>query len=808
MENYTQLAFRYLKLNRRRSLVTIVGVMVAVTVLYIILNLGCCYLVNMRKELREQQDYEIVLYTENQGQIEEILKDSNIKNAYVAPFYQYDYYGSTLYENALYLNTTRPYQMDKVLSHFKETYGVNGELNFSLALTYMQGGSGNSVYILILFVLLISFIMAIFGVGIIRNSIQLTNLEQIKDFGNLRCIGASKGQVRKVIYIQGAVLELAGMVLGIALGFFGCLILGLLYKWENIGFHILPIVPIAIAFFGDLYFAMDENCKQITNITPVSAIRGEYRIRKEKIRPRRRSLFRLIWGIEGDYAYKSIMRNPGRFVKTVVSLSLGIAATMTVFGVSSSLNDMLKTEQDKYGYYQIFFESIYRPTMGEEEIQGNLPPVDMLEQVGKLRGMEEAKRIYSSKLVITNPYAFYEKGTSQYRNETMEGSILYDALMPTKGEDWKDLYPGLYEELSSITCYGYDEGDMKRYGNALVDGTLQVSDHGVVLVNGGIAPKLNEYEEMEGYQHVTYTDYKVGDTVEFLDMALFREKMKVRAEEEKKLYEQEVEKIEAEYAGKEEEGASKQKALQDAELDYHLNVSKAYKELCEEMIQAGQVVTYTIEGIVKKDENRESPSPCFVFPLESYYRVTATDETVVSGMQYHFDRFSATAYYQIIDEGGYMLDACSQSWYPDMVYIIEGLRGYLLGGALFVLFVVVISIFNIINTTAGTLHMRRKELAQLRVIGISKEGLEKMVMLEGVIATLVAGFFGVLLGTGVSFGLVQGILAQLYGYSYKFPLIPALVALVVTALILCGSVYVPLKSLPNDLATDLKTAGE
>ena len=40
MSDYRKLAFRYLKLNCKRSIVPIIGVAVAATVLYVILNLG------------------------------------------------------------------------------------------------------------------------------------------------------------------------------------------------------------------------------------------------------------------------------------------------------------------------------------------------------------------------------------------------------------------------------------------------------------------------------------------------------------------------------------------------------------------------------------------------------------------------------------------------------------------------------------------------------------------------------------------------------------------------------------------------
>ena len=57
MDNYRTLAVRYLKMNKRRSIVTVMGVAVAVMVLYMILNLGWSAVLHEREKIREENDY-------------------------------------------------------------------------------------------------------------------------------------------------------------------------------------------------------------------------------------------------------------------------------------------------------------------------------------------------------------------------------------------------------------------------------------------------------------------------------------------------------------------------------------------------------------------------------------------------------------------------------------------------------------------------------------------------------------------------------------------------------------------------------
>ena len=85
-----------------------------------------------------------------------------------------------------------------------------------------------------------------------------------------------------------------------------------------------------------------------------------------------------------------------------------------------------------------------------------------------------------------------------------------------------------------------------------------------------------------------------------------------------------------------------------------------------------------------------------------------------------------------------------------MYVSIKGFVRYALAA---VLLIFTISSVNIVNTTIGNLHMRRKELAQLRVIGMSRKRLIKTVMLEGVMTTIVSNVIGFVIGIAFSFGL-------------------------------------------------------
>lgn len=107
MTSYLMLAMRYFQQNRRRSLITVIGAAITVLILYTGLNLAYSFFLHIREAEREKQNYEFVLFAEDGIEVEEIIKDSRIKSAYVGSYYER--HTETVYANALYINTANPY---------------------------------------------------------------------------------------------------------------------------------------------------------------------------------------------------------------------------------------------------------------------------------------------------------------------------------------------------------------------------------------------------------------------------------------------------------------------------------------------------------------------------------------------------------------------------------------------------------------------------------------------------------------------------------------------------------------------------
>lgn len=811
MNGYKMLAVRYLKQNKRRSMITIAGATLAVVLLYALLNVGWSYLLNYRQQLREKQDYEIVFFTETEEQIMSMLDDAQITSGYVGPYYWYHQGEGIMYENALYVNTQNPYRINKICQQLSVEYGIDGEINDELAWTYLQGSEGSLMAVIIYLALLVSFIFAILGVGLIRNSIQLCMLENIKDYGNLRCIGSSKKQLKVVIYLQGLILEGIGIICGTIIGTILSLIAGTVINHMlgismTAGFHLLPLLLVLVVFFGDLYFAMNENSKLVTRMTPVSAIRGEYRTRKERIKSHSHNVFRKLFGVDGDYAYKSLMRNRERFLRTVGALVLGIAAFICIAGLVHSVKVIQKQKIESYKYYQLYFQNNFSAGQSIAEVESSLPDIEFLEQISNSSEITEAKRLYSATTYVASPEELMSHYTSDYLENSEEGRKRESEYQQFQEEECNLAQLNI---VSAVECYGYDETMMERYQPAVLDGSLSLSTHGIILINQAGLMDNGYFNANYEVNEFVLSDYKVGDTIELVNMAELNRRVQEKINEIADIYQSKLDAC---------QDASEEESVEEW---YGQQKTAIIIDCKKELIQEGDIITYTIEGIVSQDVNlyrseyMETQAMRILMSQEDFYELTGLDEAQPTGMLYHFDKIPKTnrlfnlIYANLLSDTGEETDSAARFYVEFLIdaYMLGMTQKGLLFAGGFAAFIVLTVILNIINTTASNLHLRRKEFAQLRVIGVSKRRLVRMVLLEGIITAITADFLGILLGTLFGLG-IYAVFMVMYDVNYYFPWGVAVIAIIGSLLVLCGSIYIPLNHLSLNMAEDLKTGGD
>ena len=817
MTDYKKLAAYYLKASKKRCVITIIGVMITVIVLYAGLNIFYSYMLQQQKDVRKEADYEIVFLTDDQETLSQIASDDRVTQAYTGKYAVSEWetvngtdgkYVEKVYDNALYVNTGHPYRMAKIMNEMIEDYGVDAELNWNLSTWYLQDMEEGFDVILIV-VLLIAYIFAIFAVGVIRNTIQMFTLEQVKDYGILRCIGATKGQLSGIIYRMGAMLEIAGLLAGIVMGGIVSMILGFIFK-ISAGFHIIPMIPILITYLGDMYFVMRENAKLVTKMTPVSAVRGEYRIKKEKLRRRGGGLMGKIFGIEGSYARKSVLRNKGRFIKTVTAMVFSISAIVLICSCWGQLRKYWKSTDEKFGDYQINLTSYSSATTSLEEAQSTLPSVEVFWELSRNNSVEESKKVYGCKADLVDTDSYTGKITDEFRTKVTMGhyyGVYMDKLNGT-GEASDDKDPEVTRSVAetmvnSTDVIGCDDSDLNHLTKYLTAGTTELSENGILVVAGGSFNSwdLMELEDTEdtlydkSYHFDTY-HFELGDTVQLVDFALYQKEC-LKAKEK---IDQEFEKTqkEAGTTGDNDRDGGTVKNAEDRTSVRQEYVE--YKKIKDRLIAEGHYKTYKVEGILDLGAQvfGESSDRQIYMRRDDYFDLTGYGENDIAGMKYkvNLDSVSASS---VTD----MLSYIGDSLYGESMQLCVYLKSFVRYAIAAVLFIFVLSSVNIVNTTAGNLHLRRKEFAQLRVIGMSRKRLLKTVMLEGVMSTVVANVLGFIIGIGLSYGVFM-YLNMVIEAGKSIAWWAFGVGLVASGLIICGSIWLGIRDLPVAMVEDLK----
>ena len=185
--------------------------------------------------------------------------------------------------------------------------------------------------------------------------------------------------------------------------------------------------------------------------------------------------------------------------------------------VSGALDKAVEFLDGEYGTYQVQVYETPSQLQDIDSVEAGLPDAESLQRIADNRYTLAARKVYAANVYVADIDELYSKYNDAYINTTMYGNMLesYKKMY----ENDKSLAMGRMR-LSGITLHGMDASGMKGLSQYLVDGTVDVSDHGIVVVTGGSSAWSDDDEDSLTYQtleHIQVNDYKVGDTIAFVN---------------------------------------------------------------------------------------------------------------------------------------------------------------------------------------------------------------------------------------------------------------------------------------------------
>ncbi len=246
MSVLSKLTYENLKLNKRRTIFTIIGVALACALMLAVTGMVTSLhqtMINSVKdsvgdyhELYEDVPKEGLKYVENNANVssfyydgilsykEETLKDFYDKynnESYSKAHIQYD--KSKIDESRIFVRYKNLQKYEESRKQILETIinetGVTPNYRTNKDLIQYEGGISDSfmkeLTIVASIVILIIITTSIFA---IRNSFSISATERMRQFGMLSSIGATKRQIRKSVMLEGTMIWVIAMPIGILLG--------------------------------------------------------------------------------------------------------------------------------------------------------------------------------------------------------------------------------------------------------------------------------------------------------------------------------------------------------------------------------------------------------------------------------------------------------------------------------------------------------------------------------------------------------------------------------------------------------------
>ncbi|MGL4773577.1 MAG: ABC transporter permease [Clostridium sp.] len=555
---------------------------------------------------------------------------------------------------------------------------------------------------------------------VIYNSFQINVAERVKQFGLLRSIGATKKQIKKIVFREATILLMIAIPIGILISIGAIYGINFVFKLLLKGDNPISLVTIdpfvllascGITIVG-VYISSFIPARFVGSISPLVAVSSRATIKKDRIKRRKYPLLKKIFNYKIVMAIKNITRNPARCQTMILSIVVSSALFITF----TSFMEEVFTVKRPGGAYEIIDLSIQRNSgFGDfTEINNNDEFNKISDKVNSLGNVERIYKQYNSLM-----------GYIEVPNDkkVKEASNIYK----------KQRVGDEYKKVIDSEIKTYDKSALLEIEKHLIGGALDLNtmatENGVILVQNGRARDNTTHKLYMG----KLTEYKVNDEI---------------------------------------------------------------------VINAdGKDLKVKIVGIIKDEifEREESTNVLNLITSEQVMKNLTGKEPQVKDMSINLKDKSLDL--KTAGEVNNILNAYPSFSLVNFVDINENQRNSMIMIQVlvygFIGVIALISSINIINTITMNITLRRKESAMLKSIGMSQKDLKNMIIYEGLFYGVFGGVLGSLIGCGLSYTLYN-VISDIVGMQWKAPIGLSVITILIAITISYLSTLIPLRKIEKD----------
>lgn len=248
----------------------------------------------------------------------------------------------------------------------------------------------------------------LFSVIVIYNIFQVGITQKIQEYGKIKALGATKKQLKHLIFTEGMVLALVAIPIGMALGF---VIARVGFNWlveqvrqlnseldntELASLFSIPMLLIGGGLSGiTVLFALIRPAKMVASMSPVEAVRYQDNSHGTKGGKRRghKSVSVL------SMAMASIGAQKKRTIVTILTMGVSCVLFVVLANVVSNMDSEYTARQDvTYGRYKLeldytFGDIAYPENNLENVIKNNPLSPEFIEKVASIEGVDGVRTL-------------------------------------------------------------------------------------------------------------------------------------------------------------------------------------------------------------------------------------------------------------------------------------------------------------------------------------------------------------------------------------------------------------------------------
>ena len=372
--------------------------------------------------------------------------------------------------------------------------------------------------------IMIALVVILVSVAVIYNIFQVGMVQKIQEYGKIKALGATKKQMKKLIFREGMLLAAIGIPLGLLAGcgvgtvLFRLLMYNASELWmdtelEKVSIISLPLmVLVVLAALATIRLALAHPMRVAARISPVEAIRyQENTSRKKSIRKGRRKISVL------GMTLSSLSANRRRTISTIFTMGLSCVLFVALSQLAGNIDNEFEARHSmEYGQFSIELDwdlndtaypennlfSIQKKNPLGTEFQKKLKEIPGVTEVRsrKIFGVENRSSSSSDEegsrtsicVMDREEFVRYGKGSAL-------GNVDYDAVAAADGIIWGYSY--------FLEDYGYELGQQVNMKD-LTGG--QTSYQGEIMGAFGSAPSSwviteNTFQKLGITEDVTET---------------------------------------------------------------------------------------------------------------------------------------------------------------------------------------------------------------------------------------------------------------------------------------------------------------